>query len=383
MTRSLLCAALAVLLAGCGGRAPATRPPAGASPEASTPAAPRPPRVAVVDFARAARVHPRWPEVLELDRQIDELQTSLALTSKMSVLHGRVEVPRIDLTPEMKSAVERMRPEFQREADAVKAAARQEMDAYVAQLRADQQRQLETKRAAMEAELAKALMDKQQALTKDTSDYQQQVLTEYRLPLLNLRLKLESVQGSTKGEADRLNAQIQVLTKERDDKITAHEKANQQALQEFHKEQLQKSNAELQAFHEQMTKEGQRLVDERAAQLTARVRAQIEARQAEFNQRLKGQEQAIVAAARETQARGVVQAQTQVQSDVTKIRALQQQLQAVQRERARLFGVIFADLRVEAAALAQEKGWEVVLTQAIAAPGVVDATDELIARIRR
>ncbi|HYM90108.1 MAG TPA: hypothetical protein VEW91_00565 [bacterium] len=383
MSRAFVCAALAALVVGCGGRTPAAHP-LSSSPasEASPQAGPRALRIAVVDLARAARVHPRWPEVTVLDRQVSELQAKLALETSGAA--GRIEPPKIDLTPEMQAAVERMQPEFQREAEAVKAAARQDMDAYVAQLRVEDQKKAEAKRAELEAELTKAVRDKQQALEADTQQFQQQTMGEYRLPLLNLKLKLETLQPAGKGESDRLTQQIQALTNERDEKIAAHEKANRQALEDFQKERVQASSAELQAYQAQLAKEGQQLVNERAAKVTEQVRAQLTAKQAEFNQRLRGQEQAIVSAARGTQAREAeARYRALVEAETARIRALQEELRGVQLGRARVFAVILADLRVEAAALAQEKGWDVVLTQAIVAPGTVDATDELIARIRR
>ncbi len=383
MSRAFVCAALAVFVVGCGGRMPAAHPPSSPpASEASPQAGPRALRIAVVDLARAARVHPRWPEVTVLDRQISVLQAKLALETAGAA--GRIEPPKIDLTPEMQAAVERMQPEFQREAEAVQAAARKDLDAYIAQLRVEDQKKAEAKRAELEAELTKAARDKQQALDADTQQFQQQTMGEYRLPLLNLKLKLETLQPVGKGESDRLTQQIQTLTNERDEKIAARERTNHQALEDFQKERAQAASAELQVYQAQLAKEGQQLVNERAARVTEQVRAQLVTKQAEFNQRLRGQEQAIVSAARETQAREAeARFKAQVEAETARVRALQEELRGVQLGRARVFAVILADLRVEAAALAQEKGWDVVLTQAIAAPGTVDATDELIARIRR
>src|SRR5262249_33726485 len=303
----------------------------------------------------------------------------------------RLEVPRVDLTPEMRAAVERMRPELQQQAEAVKAAARKELEAFVAELRAEQQKKVEAQRAELEAQLVKAVQDKQQAISKDNQQFQQQTLAEYRLPLLNLKIKIEDVQQSGKGQLDKLQAQQAALTKERDDKIAAHEKANQQALTDFQRAQVEASNAQLKAYEGELNKDGQGRVDERVAQLTAQVRAKLDAMQAEFNQRLRQHQTSIVSTAREAQAREVErlkaqaqqQFQQQTQAEVAKVKAVQEELLAAQRDRARLYRVILADLRIEAATLAQEKGWDVVLTEAIAAPGLIDGTDELIARIRR
>jgi hypothetical protein len=394
MNRALACAALAAVLAGCPARSPAARQPA-APPAPEAPPPPRAPRIVAVDLARVMRAHPRWHEVEVLDRQIGDLQGRMTISPDLRVTPTRIDVPKVDLTPEMKAAVERMRPEFQHEVEAAQKAARAELDAYAAQLRADDQRQIEAKRSELQASLVKAVQDKQQELTKDNQQFQQQTLEDYRLPLLNLRLKLDNLQESSKGQNDQLNAQIQALTKERDDKIAAHEKANQQALQDFQKEQIQKSNDELKALQDQLGQEGQKLLSDRAAELTSRMRTQLQGKQSEFNERLRTQEEALVASARETQARQVAQAkalaqrqiQAQIQSETERIRTLQgqlrTQLQTAQRQRAAVFSVILADVRIESAGLAQERGWDVVLTEAISNPGVTDVTDQLIARIKR
>jgi hypothetical protein len=386
MVRFLALTALAALALGCSGRVPAGRAPS-TPPVAEAPSSPRPPRIAVVDLARVTRVHPRWPEVMALDRQISDLQFRLAAAVANGPAVIRVDLPKIDLTPEMKAAIERMRPEVRQEAEAVKAAARQELNTYVAQLRAEQVKKVEAKQAEAQAALTKVVDEKQQALTKDNQQFQQQTMAEYRLQLLNLKLKLEDVTQTGKGEADRLNAQIQAVTKERDDKIAAHEKANQQILQQFQAEQVQAAQEQGKAYQDQLSKEGQQLVDERSAKLTEEVRAKLDAMQAEFNQRLRRQQESIVLAARDTQSKEVekikTQAQRQAQSEVTQVRALQAELVGAQRARARLFAVILADLRIETVELAQEQRWDVVLTKAIAAPGMIDGTDELIARIKR
>ena len=388
MVRFLTYAALAVLTLGCTGRAPAGRPPS-TPPAAETPstASPRALRIAVVDLARVTRAHPRWPEVMALDRQISDLQSRVAAAVANGPTVVRVDLPKVDLTPEMKAAIERMRPEVQQEADAAKASARQDLNTYVAQLRVEQQKKIEAKQAQAQADLTKVVDEKAQALSKDNQQFQQQTMAEYRLQLLNLKLKLEDVQQTSKGEAERLNAQIQAVSKERDDKIAAHEKANQQALQQFQTEQVQAAMAQVKAYQDQLAKEGQRLVDERSTKVTQEVRAKLEAMQAEFNQRLRRQQQTIVSAARDAQTKEVekvkAQAQKQAQAEITQVRALEEELQTMGRARARLYAVILADLRVETVGLAQEQHWDVVLTQTIATRGTIDGTDELIARIKR
>ncbi len=381
-------AAVAVLvcaLAGCQGRWPVG---------GSAPASPvRPPsaRVAVVDFGRAARAHPRWPELEELDRRIADLQAQLAAGAS-----GRFQPPQLDLAPELRAAAEReveqLRPEFQREVQqqttALQDAARRELDAYAAKLHADQQAQFDAKRAQLEGEGRKALEDKQQAIAKDNDQFQQRTYEQYRLQLLNLRLKLEAVQQTSKPESEKLSARIEALLKERDDTVTAHEKANAQVLEEFQQQQNEQFKAAITALTQQLTKEGQTLLDQKAAEITSRLKTQVTAKQLEINtqittrlrNQIKARQEALVSSARAQMERAQGQAQGELRARVA---AQQAQLQAAGEQRARLLATILADLRVEAAALGQQQGYQVILTQALATSGAVDVTDDLIARIKR
>lgn len=345
-------------------------------------------RIAFVDFDRAVRAHPRWSELDALDQRIADLQARLAVPSSGS----RID----DLGPELRAAaqqeIERLRPEFAREvqeqAGALQDAARKELEAYGAKLRADQQAEFASRRSALEAQGRKAIEDKQQALAKDNDQFQRQTLEQYRLPLLNLRLKLEAVQQTNRQEGDRLQAQMEAVTKERDAKIAAHEKANAQALEVFQQQQTQQYTTAVKDLQQQLITQGQTLMDQKTAEINARLHAQISAKQAEITKRLnerlqadlKARQERLVAGARQQQAR----AQTQAQGALaTQAQGEEVQLQDARAERARLLATILADLRVEATELGQQQGYGVILTQTLATIDAVDITDDVIARLKR
>ncbi len=393
MIRLLPLTVLALALMGCQGRGPGAGPagtptvPVGAT----SPAASHALRVAVVDFIRVAQAHPRWGELDALNHRIAELEAELALPPMV-----QVPLPQMDLGPQMRAEVEReleqLRPEFrqqfEQEAAALQDAAKRELDAYVAKVRADEEAEFETRRAALEAQTRKAVQDKQDEATKDMGQFEQQTLEQYRMRLVNLRLKTEAVQQTDRQEAERLSSQLQELTKERDGKIAAHDKEVQTALEEFQQQQTQQYTAAVADLQKQLSAEGQRLIDQKAAELNARLHDQLAARQAalntEMNARLRAElqarEQALVASAREQVGRAQEQANAAARA---RVQALQAQLQAAQLERARFLETILAEARIEAAALAQEKGYDLILTQALGTVDAVDATDDLITRIKR
>jgi hypothetical protein len=381
-------AAAAVALAGCGStRLQGAAPP----PQPHAPAV-QPPRIVVVDFERATRAHPRWAEVDALDRRIQEL------VGQMSALTASAAVPppTVDLTPELRAAAQhesaQLAPEFRRRMEAestdVQAAARRELEAYAAKVRADQQTKFDARRLEIQAATRKAVEDKAAALRADSAQFQQQTLEQYRLPLLNLHLKLDAVSPSDKKESDRLAQQLQALTKERDDKIAAHDKADQDALAEFQKQQQQVYVDQLMAVQAELGKEGQQLVNQKATELSNRMHTQLSAKQAQLNAELTARMQTDMHTRQQTLISNAQAQLAQVQSQSrqafqVRVASLRAQISEAQAERARLLAAIMADLRVEAAALAQQRGWDLVLTRAVGFSDAPDVTADLIARIHK
>ncbi len=385
--RACAVAVLAASLSACQGRTSSSRP-AAPPPAATTPVGPK---VAVVDFTRALHAHPRWPDVDALDRRIGRLQAELAVPTA-----PQFQMPQIDLQPQIRAAaqqeLEQIKPQYQQQfnqtALALRDAARKELDAFVAQLRASTQAEFNDKQQALAAQISKAIQDKQQALDKDNEQFQQQVLEQYRLPLLNLQLKRDAATTGNRQQQQSLNQQIQAMTKERDDKIAAHEKANEQALQDFQQQQNQAYTQQLKDLQTQLNQSAQQQVAQKEKELNDRLHDTLVAKQAEMNQEMHTKLQAELAARQQALVQGaraeITRAEQQALANAGSARqALDAQLRDAQAERARLMAEILADLRVEAAALAQQHGYDVVLTQTVATFDTTDITDELIARIKR
>jgi len=347
--------------------------------------------VAVVDLDRLMRAHPRWPDVEQLNRRIADLQAKLSLPPQLAV-----QVAKIDLTSQMKAQLQQMvaqmRPEFQKqfrqEAEALQHQSEEELRAYQAKVAADKQAEFEAERARLEAEINKAVQDRQQATTREMEQFERQTLEQYRLPLLNLHLKLDAVQQTDKQEADRLNAELLAKTKERDDKIAAHDAESRKALAAFQQQQAEAYKTAVQDLDKKISGEGQALINQKAAELNARYQARLRALNEKLSADLSSQlkadlarrQQLLVAQARQQVGQAQQQAITAAQDQR---RELQAQLGDAQAQRARLMDTILAEARVDAATLAQEKGWDLILTRTLGTADTVDATDDLIARMKR
>lgn len=378
---------LAFLLAACQGHGPASQVP----PATVSATAPAGPKVVVVDFDKVVHAHPRWPDVDALNRRIADLQ------GRLNAVSPQLQLPQINLTPAFQAAAQRevasARPQFEQQfaqtAATLRAASQKELEAYAAQVHAEQQAAFLVQQKALTAQVQKAVDDKQQSLSQDSAQYQQQMLNEYRLPLVNLQLKQTALAGGSDRQAQQaVTQQIQAVTKERDDKINAHEQANRQALADFQTQQQAAYNQQMTALEAQFTADGQQKVAQKQAELEKAFHDRLNAKQAQLgaqmNTQIKAQlaarEQALIAGAREQMARAQAQAIAGAQAEA---QSLQAQLADAESERARLMDDIIADVRVEAAALAQQQGYDVILTQAVGTVDVTDITNDLVARIKR
>jgi len=186
--------------------------------------------------------------------------------------------------------------------------------------------------------------------------------------------------GTNEEEGKRLAAEADRIQKDRDEKIRTKAQALEKDLQEFSQARNAEAEAKFKAMVTALEEEG-----------TARVRAKSVEADAEFQAAVKQREQALRQAMEARQKLVAGGAQTQIRAAqeryARQLQAegarLQAEMQALAGQRLRLEDSIVAEIRIEIATLAQERRIDVVVTQAIAHPGAIDLTRDLIARLKR
>lgn len=363
---------VAAAVAGC-------RPQAGGSvptPTASPAAAPIPAgyRVAVVDMRELVRAHRRWPEMDALLKKIATVERRLASPPPPPELPGEA------IGPDLQAEADRLRTAMYAELDALQAQLRARIQAFINDLQAEQEAKLADRQRELTAELLKVTEAKRDEIQRELDRFELAAMAEYRIPLANLRLKADVVGVTNEEEGKRLAAEADRIQKDRDEKIRTKAQALEKDLQEFSQARNAEAEAKFKAMVTALEEEG-----------TARVRAKSVEADAEFQAAVKQREQALRQAMEARQKLVAGGAQTQIRAAqeryARQLQAegarLQAEMQALAGQRLRLEDSIVAEIRIEIATLAQERRIDVVVTQAIAHPGAIDLTRDLIARLKR
>jgi len=331
-------------------------------------------RIGVVDVDAVARAHPRWPELEALNKKAQEVQAALAAPPVVPpILQARINA-------QMTAQARKLEGEFQGEMQALRARTQQQLDRYAAQVRAEQQARVLQIRAEMDRELAQAVEARARALRADLRVYEAQVIEEYRFPIANLRLKADVVGVASEEELRSLTTELERLFRERDAKVRARAEVLDVALQDFRKAKEAEANARLARVQQEAEADIKRLLSAREREVRAEADRVARTREREFRRRLNafrrqllGIGEGQLASAQRKYVEGLRQRERQLQAE----------LQALQEQRARLEDSVLADVKIEVAAIAAARGYDVVLTRYLSNLTGEDFTAEVLARMKR
>ncbi len=362
----LLLTGLAV--SGCRGIGPAARPQP--TPSATLAGA----HIGVVDVDTVARAHPRWPELDALTKKLADVQAQLATPPQLPpVVLARIEA-------QLRAQAKKLDAEFQAEVAALRARQEAQLARYVAQLRAEQAAKLSQLQAQIDGELQKAIEARATTLRAELRQFEAQVLEEYRFPIAGLRLKVDVVGVATEEELRRITGELDRLLTERDGKVSARAEVMDVVLRDFERARIAEANARLDKTQRAGEVEINRLVEAKKQELDAEARRLTRAKQRDFEHRLNTFRRRVL---------GVGEGQLAFAQGkyVEGLRQREQQLlaerQALQEQRARLEDSILADVKIEVAALAAARGFDVVLTRYLSNLAGEDITTDVLARLKR
>src|SRR2546427_507476 len=181
-------------------------------------------------------------------------------------------------------------------------------------------------------------------------------------------------------EAKHLQQQVQALQDEREQRLAAQADETQKTFTEFQKIKEDEVNAKLKAAQDAMQVEAQRRLLTRQQQVQAELRQAAAALDETFRARLERRRKELLAAA-EGQPSG--RQGTYVESLGERNRRLRGELVSLQEQRARLEDSILAEVKIEVAAIAQDRKLDVVLTRLVANVAGIDITTDVIQKLKR
>lgn len=363
-----LVVALALGMASCRGRqsaAPVPTPPPPSSPPAF--------RVGVVDLQAVARAHPRWKELDALNKQLSEVQGTLDHLPPPPV-------PPADIQRMLDEESKRLRAEFEKEIEFLRGEGKRRLEGFAETLRQEQQAKLDATRKELETTVQRAVIAKRDELNRQLRTAEDQIREEYRYPLLNLRLRAEVAGLTSEEEARQILRQMQALQQEREDRIRTKADELDKTFQEFQKAKEAEVNAQLKARQDELNAEAQQRLQDKQREVQAEFARQAAEREKGFREELERRRQQFL----ETAEAQVRRQQTAfLQDESARSQRLRTELAALQQQRARLEDSILAEVKIEVAAIAQERKLDVVLTRYVANLTGIDITPDVVRKLKR
>jgi hypothetical protein len=360
------------LAAGCGSRSAEPAPVIG--PAGQPRATPAPTVIGVVDMGTVLRAHRRWPELAALLKKMQDVQFRLTNPPPPPAL------PPQDLQPELQAEADRLSAAYRAELAALEEQAKRRIDAYAADVKADAEAKVADRQRQANEELQRIIEARRDELQRELEKTELAIMAEYRIPLLNLRLKADVVGLSNEEEAKRLNEEASRLVTERDGKIKTKAAALDKTLQEFQQARTAEADAQFKALIASVEEDAAKQIEAKEKEARAELQAAVQEREARLRSGVEQRRQ-ILAGGTEEQIRAAQERYAkQLQAEGSRLQA---ELQALQEQHLRLEDAMVAEINIEIAALAQQRKVDVVLTRVVASGAAVDLTTDVVARLRR
>jgi Skp family chaperone for outer membrane proteins len=369
--------AVALVTAGCGlqGASPQAAPAPSPSPAAAAPPSPEPYTVAVVDMVSIFKAHKRWPELEAIGKKIQTIQVRLASPPPPPPLPQPA-----DLEQELRKEGERIAATMREEMRALEAQARARLEAFANELRAEHEGKLAEKQRQLNTELQHAVEGKRDELQRELEKFELATMAEYRIPLLNLRLKADVVGITNEEEGKKLTAEVERLTSERDGKIRAKAEALNKTLDDFQKAKSADAESQFKTMVAAAEEDGNIRIKQKEAEERAGLEAAARERE-EIVRKAVEERRRVLLGGTEKQAREAQERyQKQLQAEGTRLQA---ELQELHGQRLRLEDSVMAEIKIEIATLAARRKVDVVLMHAVATVNALDLTQDVIERIKR
>lgn len=384
----------ALVLIGCaGGQRSAPTPP----PQAATP---RATRVGLVDLDRIAQQHPRASELAALRRRVAEVEVAM----RIPLAPPEIAQPQIrDLGPQLQARtrelLEQMAAELRRtyeeELRVLERQGKEEMERLAREVAAAQQEKVRQRHEVLQAELLARAEARRKEMQAELRAYEERVVREYRIPLLNLRLRIEVAQQVDRQRFEQLVAEYERLQQERDARVEAFGAEQQKKFEAFVKESEEQARQQMEAYRAELEAEGRQRLQEREEIVRSRLREAAAAREKQFREVMSARERELVAESQGEARDAVAGARRELERIVERAQAkyvaeerarqeqLRSQLAALRAQQANLETAIMAEVRIEVATIALEQNLDVVLVRYVSHLGGVDITDAVLNRLRR
>lgn len=272
----------------------------------------------VLEVMRAVKAHPQYAQIEALDREMEELRLDVRAKIGRSTMMSMPQGFRMEISKQMTAGEQALRTEANQK--------------------------LAVKETEISKRLAETELAKRQAVNEEMNTYRSQIIDEYKIKMVNLQIKLETLKMSDELRAS-MEKELAELQEERGVKIA-----------EKYESVMQKFSEEMQLEQDAAQKEMQEYI------------------------RQTGEEYGLTPATKTGQPNDEMMAELgemtrQLESEV---KASEKAYAEKRKKKEELESMIVRDIKMKAARIAREQEFTVVFSDVRVNLAAVDITDKVI-----
>lgn len=337
-------------------------------------------KVGIIDMVVLQNQHPRMAEYKKLAVEITGYHAELSSQNEeYKLAHDQVKNQSLDLNTQLNAQLQGIRDKYQKIIDTRVQELQKELSLYEEETWKRALEDIERKKDDLQS-LAQDMISKyHQKLEAELKKYQDELDAEYAGRVINLRLKLQMIQLSEE-EQEKYKADLEAIQIEQKQKLQEKSQSLEEEFNTFIENKQVELDTELKNYQNQLKEETETLFLAKQKELDKNLKDFITEKEEAMHKEFQERQTKI----EENAKTSLLKTQTEIQQEMQKKeQRLRSKLEKAKLEQVQILQQIDQDIRQIVGQLAQEEGYELVLTDIRVSVDVDDLTQLVLQKLKQ
>lgn len=337
-------------------------------------------KVGIVDMVVLQNQHPRMAEYNKLATEITGYHAELSSQNEeYKLAHEQVKNQSLDLNTQLNAQLQGIRDKYQKIIDTRVQELQKELSLYEEATWKQALEDIERKKDDLQS-LAQDMISKyHQKLETELKKYQDELDAEYAGRVINLRLKLQMIQLSEE-EQEKYKADLEAIQIEQKQKLQEKSQSLEEEFNTFIENKQFELDTELKNYQNQLKEDTEALFLAKQKELDKNLKDFISEKEEAMHKEFQERQTKI----EENAKTSLLKTQTEIQQEMQKKeQRLRSKLEKAKLEQVQILQQIDQDIRQIVGQLAQEEGYELVLTDIRVSVDVQDLTQLVLQKLKQ
>lgn len=337
-------------------------------------------KVGIVDMVVLQNQHPRMAEYNKLATEITGYHAELSSQNEeYKLAHEQVKNQSLDLNTQLNAQLQGIRDKYQKIIDTRVQELQKELSLYEEATWKQALEDIERKKDDLQS-LAQDMISKyHQKLETELKKYQDELDVEYAGRVINLRLKLQMIQLSEE-EQEKYKADLEAIQIEQKQKLQEKSQSLEEEFNTFIENKQVELDTELKNYQNQLKEDTEALFLAKQKELDKNLKDFISEKEEAMHKEFQERQTKI----EENAKTSLLKTQTEIQQEMQKKeQRLRSKLEKAKLEQVQILQQIDQDIRQIVGQLAQEEGYELVLTDIRVSVDVQDLTQLVLQKLKQ